>query len=375
MQLLFYILGCSVMEVIASNANPIHFYKEVKFPWDKREAPVCSNSTLCPKPNYTWQFYFDQLLAMGVKNYVFGGYAIKQNSEIELDWAPFARPWDKKEFESVRRRVKKRGGKILADLGYHLPDTFDRPAFLHSARAFAKRFAVDGFRLGLSFRATDEHNSDERNPQGYEEVGHGDRTKAEILLILSSSKSPFRFSTDEWQIMKKEGLGAVADTYFGFPWPSCNESKPPFNSIPFAEEVITNAIQAGVHPSMFVFEIPLFVPTGVCDVQDYGYSSAVYDDGADPRGNGSILYSDGRPLNPPEYFFSQPRAVEKVDLADEWGLNGIMLKGGGGWTEDLYPWDKDSLLHALAKKFRKGNHHPTMYHIHNRPPAGVFVAN
>ncbi|KAF4705717.1 hypothetical protein FOZ62_031330 [Perkinsus olseni] len=337
MQLLFYILGCSVMDVIASNAYSVHFYKEVKFPWDKREAPVCSNSTLCPKPNYTWHFYFDQLLAMGVKNYVFGGYAIKQNSKIELDWAPFARPWDKKEFESVRRRVKKRGGKILADLGYHLPDTFDRPAFLHSARAFAKRFAVDGFRLGLSF-----------GPQTNITVTR------EILKVTKKLglETALRFSTDDWQIMKKEGLGAVADSYFGFPWPSCNESKPPFNSIPFAEEVITNAIQAGVHPSMFVFEIPLFVPTGVCDVQDYGYSSAVYDDGADPRGNGSILYSDGRPLNPPEYFFSQPRAVEKVDLADEWGLNGIMLKGGDGWTEDLYPWNKDSLLHALAKKFR-----------------------
>ncbi|KAF4654664.1 hypothetical protein FOL46_008649 [Perkinsus olseni] len=83
--------------------------------------------------------------------------------------------------------------------------------------------------------------------------------------------------------------------------------------------------------------------------------SATFIEGADPRGNGSILYYKGNRLNPPEYFFSQPRAVEKVDLAGEYGLHGIMLEGGDGLTEELYPWDEDSLLHALASKFRWGN--------------------
>ncbi|KAF4654663.1 hypothetical protein FOL46_008648 [Perkinsus olseni] len=150
-QFVNYILGCSVMEAIATNADPVHFYKEVKFPWDVKEEPRCSNSTLCPKLNYTWHFYFDQLLAMGVKNYVFGGYEVTRNSTIELYWPPVARPWNKKHFESVRRRVKKRGGKILADLGYVLPGTFNRKAFLHSAIDFTRRFAIDGFRLDVPY--------------------------------------------------------------------------------------------------------------------------------------------------------------------------------------------------------------------------------
>ncbi|KAF4719485.1 hypothetical protein FOZ63_018723, partial [Perkinsus olseni] len=157
MQLLFYILGCSVMEATAVYANPVHFYKKVKFPWDVKEDPTCLNSTLCPTLNYTWQFYFDQLLGMGVKNFVFGGYAIKQNSTIRLDWEPIARPWNEKEFQYVKRRSEEKGGKILADFGFYRPAALNRTTFLSSAKDFIKRYPVDGFRLDLWLNDPDEN--------------------------------------------------------------------------------------------------------------------------------------------------------------------------------------------------------------------------
>ncbi|KAF4684204.1 hypothetical protein FOZ60_008120 [Perkinsus olseni] len=335
-QFVYYILGCSVMEVIASSANPVHFYKEVKFPWDVKEDPTCSNSTLCPTLNYTWQFYFDKLLGMGVKNFVFGGYAIKQNSTIRLDWEPFGHPWDEKEFEYVKRRSEEKGGKILADFGLYRPATLHRTTFLSSAKDFVKRYPVDGFRLDLWLNDLDENI----------------KVVREVLDITKKLglETALRFMADEWQIVKKEGLGTIADTYFSILWPSCDKSSPPFNSNQFAKKVITNATQAGVHPNTFVLEIPLFVPFRVCNVGGYGYSEAVYDAGADPRGNGSLLYFYGYHMDPPLYFFSQPRAVEKVDLADKSGLHGIMLQGDDISAQDLYPWDKGSLLYALAKK-------------------------
>ncbi|EER14926.1 hypothetical protein Pmar_PMAR027085, partial [Perkinsus marinus ATCC 50983] len=61
-----------------------------------------------------------------------------------------------------------------------------------------------------------------------------------------------------------------------------------------------------------------------------GYSNAIYDFGADPRGNGSFFLAEGEAY----YFFSQTRAIEKVALAKKYGLHGIGLDGSDSMMMD-----------------------------------------
>ncbi|KAF4688556.1 hypothetical protein FOZ60_002613 [Perkinsus olseni] len=93
----------------------------------------------------------------------------------------------------------------------------------------------------------------------------------------------------------------------------------------------------------FYKEIPL-IAHATYDVGYIGYSNVIYDFGGDPKGNGSL----GNPGGAAIYFFSQPRATEKITLAKNLGLYGIALEASNGDTSDLFPWDEDSLFYALA---------------------------
>ncbi|KAF4680832.1 hypothetical protein FOZ60_012883 [Perkinsus olseni] len=334
----FYILGCSAVEAITSNRNHLQFYKEIRYPWYNKEWPSCSKRTLCPSSsNYTWNYTFGQLLGSRVKNFVFGGYAIGQNAEIERDW-PRDRDWPEDEFKDLKAHVESLGGKILLNLGRYIADTFNKTAFGHSVKNFTDRYPVDGFQVRMVF-------------EGSERRRHDPKHAKEILEVTKEAgeEAALWFSAKDWQKIKEAGLGEVADVNLVSLWPSCNESYPKFNTNQFAEKVINNATSAGVDPGSLVIEIPLFVANS-CEVEDVGYSDAILDYGAPPTGNGSILYDHGYRIHP-RYFFSQTRAVEKVDLAREYGLHGILLHGGDGWTQDLYPWDDNSLINALSKKF------------------------
>ncbi|KAF4706721.1 hypothetical protein FOZ62_004647, partial [Perkinsus olseni] len=54
-----------------------------------------------------------------------------------------------------------------------------------------------------------------------------------------------------------------------------------------------------------------------------------------PRGIGSVIFAEGRGF----YFFSQRRAVSKIELAKKHGLRGIGLLGSDDLLAGLYPWD------------------------------------
>ncbi|KAF4691335.1 hypothetical protein FOZ60_015741 [Perkinsus olseni] len=117
----------------------------------------------------------------------------------------------------------------------------------------------------------------------------------------------------------------IADTYLVTIGPSYFEEISTFNTDRFAEEVINNATRAGVDLNTLVMTLN-------------------YDLGADPKGNGSVIFAEGRGF----YFFSQRRAVSKIELAKKHGLRGIGLLGSDDLLADLYPWDERSLLYGLA---------------------------
>ncbi|KAF4688557.1 hypothetical protein FOZ60_002614 [Perkinsus olseni] len=298
-------------EFTSPHGNNLELYKAINFPWNVKEVPICFNSTLCPREaSYTWDHYFDYLV----------------HGKITV-FPEFYLPWDKTGFEALRRRVDAGGGKILADLRLN-SNYFNKTAFLKSAATFVKDYRVDGFFVRLPF-------NDAEAFQPLEDVFEA----AKKLNILSS----LWFSSDDWKRVKEKGLGKKADINFVTLWPNYADQIQDFNTDCFAGAVINNVTKAGIDLNKLVMTIPLLARAN--EHSDSGYSGAIYDCGGDPKGNGSIACSPGDDF----YFFSQRRAIDKIGVAKKHGLHGIALSGGDFLlAADLYPWDKDSLIHALA---------------------------
>ncbi|KAF4683171.1 hypothetical protein FOZ60_009524 [Perkinsus olseni] len=128
------------------------FYKAIAFPWVIREFPWCCSAPRCPnRTTYTWDYYFGQLLDMGVRNYILGGNRVNRESRIERVERQFYPPWDISGFMSLKHEVDCRGGRILADLGlFWFPswkETLNKTAFLESVAKFITDYPVDGFIL------------------------------------------------------------------------------------------------------------------------------------------------------------------------------------------------------------------------------------
>ncbi|KAF4754293.1 hypothetical protein FOZ63_005601, partial [Perkinsus olseni] len=204
----------------------------------------------------------------------------------------------------------------------------DKAAFHESAREFIKDYPVDGFQVVLA-------PSDSGVTVPLKEL-----LEAINELNLHSA---FSFATDDWHRVNTSGLARIADTNFVTVWPVNDDYVPMFNTDGYAEESLHNATLAGADASSLVFTIPLNAHA-TYDVGYIGYSNVIYDFGGDPKGNGSL----GNPGGAAIYFFSQPRATEKITLAKNLGLYGIALEASNGDTSDLFPWDEDSLFYALA---------------------------
>ncbi|KAF4684876.1 hypothetical protein FOZ60_007184 [Perkinsus olseni] len=302
----------------------VEFYKEVQFPWAIKEVPECGNSTLCPeKANYTWDYYFDYLLNKGVRSFLLGGYVVSRSKIVQE--VPFYPQWDKGRFAALSKRVRAMGGKVLAELGSYKDKAFDKATFHESVAKFTKDYPVDGFRVSWPFWGLD-----------------GAKPLKELLEDIKElgMESAFWFAPTDWKSVRESGLGSVADLNFVVLWPETDDDNAVFNTNAFAEKAIENATLAGVSRDKLALEIPLYMPPGE------GYSNAIYDLGGDPKGNGSVMDSPYGLY----YFFSQPRAIEKIALARKHGLHGIQLRGGdaGNDIQDLYFFDPDSLFYALA---------------------------
>ncbi|EER02789.1 hypothetical protein Pmar_PMAR022214 [Perkinsus marinus ATCC 50983] len=230
----------------------------------------------------------------------------------------FYGPWSKTGFKALRKRADAAGRVILAQLGSYLKTTFDKASFMESAKEFVKIFPVDGFSVGI--RTSD--------PSRYQLV------KELVAAIKELNLRPE---------LKQTGIGKMVDNAVLLPWPSdTNESIENFNTNRVAEYMIKDAVKAGVDFNKLIFYIPL-IARATYSSSVLGYSNVICF-GADPRGNGSVIFPDGSGY----YFFSQTRAIEKVDLAKKYGLHGVGLQGGESSDNDLYPWDTDSLFHAIA---------------------------
>ncbi|KAF4672133.1 hypothetical protein FOL47_000849 [Perkinsus chesapeaki] len=324
----------------------IMFYKWVDYPWVFKEGPFCRDGTLCPESqNYTWDFYFDKLLDIGGESFVLGDYNIK-NSEF-VNYSGFE--WDMCGFDDLKRRVEDKNDLIFVGLEPKYDDqivTFNTDAFAEEA---IKNASLTGAKpenmvLAIPLIARAVHPASD---MGYSNMiydfnadpkGNGSvisssnntyyffsQTRAGIIRTIQELNltAAFHFGTTSWEVAHERGIPAAADLNFVGLWPTYKGQVVTFNTDAFAEEAIKNATLA-----------------------DMGYSSMIYDFHADPKGNGSVIFSPGNGY----YFFSQTRAVDKLRLVKQHGLHGVMLESGYDMLEDLYPWDESSLFYALATK-------------------------
>ncbi|KAF4741481.1 hypothetical protein FOZ62_031459 [Perkinsus olseni] len=307
----------------------LEFYKLVAYPWNIREVSSCFNPALCPpEANYTWDYYFDQLFDLDVKRFVMGGYSVT-NSRIKVD-PPFYHPWNKSGFSALKSRVESEGGKILAALEVYADNNFNKTAFAESVAEFTRDYPVDGFRVSYlpGFPIPPRK-------QILEAVNELGMTSA---LWFDPVGSTATFQPSDWEIVDKSGLGRVADINFVPLMPMNDEDITVFSTDRFAEKIIANATRAGINPHTLVLHIPLLAES-IDGKNGVGYSNAIFDMRGDPQGDGSVANFR---------FFSQPRAIDKIELARKHGLRGIALQASYDMSADLYPWDRRSLCYALA---------------------------
>ncbi|KAF4686363.1 hypothetical protein FOZ60_005373, partial [Perkinsus olseni] len=309
-----------------SPSSHLEFYKDLTYPWAVKEAPICFNQTLCPQnPNYTWDDYFEYLLDKGVKNFVFGGLMmVRSDIRFILEYNSTSR-WNQTGFMALRKRVRARGGRILGDMVdaqgmYGKP--FNKTLFRENVAKFVKLFPVDGFRIAEFLPYSG---------QTAEHVKEALETIIELGLISSIRLQPGKLDA-----FAKGKLAGIANITFLSLRPRYNDNHDTaaFNTDRFAVQAILNASAAGVDPGKIV-------------LAHVGYSMLIYAFHANPQGNGTWHNKYGGDY----YFFSQPRAVDKIKVAHEHGLHGISLQESlpEQARADLFPWNNYSLFHALVE--------------------------
>ncbi|KAF4672200.1 hypothetical protein FOL47_000783 [Perkinsus chesapeaki] len=322
-----YVLSVSALAA----ASRLEFYKGIYNPWNIKESPFCSNKTLCPEePDFTWDSYFDRLLSMGGQRFILGGYHLSDSSIVPR----FEAPWNETAFLDFSNKVKSESGSILASLEIADNRHFNEKIFTTRVQSFIKKYPVSGFVLGPVWSRTDMTGL------------------KEVLTILKkwNLTSALSFLCNEWQVLDASGLARIADLSIVMLWPSCDQV-PVFNTDDHAKEAIKNATSAGAKLEGLILQVPLSAiatPSRKKYPPSEGFSHMVYDLGADPKGNGSVILD--KTIQGGYYFFSQTRLVDKIALARQYKLRGIMLEGGSASTQDLFPWDKSSLFYAMASE-------------------------
>ncbi|KAF4683172.1 hypothetical protein FOZ60_009525 [Perkinsus olseni] len=169
-------------------------------------------------------------------------------------------------------------------------------------------------------------------PYGYSSAILDLHAKPDGFGVVTDHCFPSRY----WHRVEAAGMGSIADLNFV----SLSPSDPDFITDCYAKRVIKNATLAGVKKETLVLGISVSAYP-----RAQGYSTAILDYHADPKGDGVIKLSGGN-----IYFNSQKRATDKLLLAERFGLHGIYLGAGFFFFQDLLPWDKRSLFYALARR-------------------------
>ncbi|EER14925.1 hypothetical protein Pmar_PMAR027084, partial [Perkinsus marinus ATCC 50983] len=103
---------------------------------------------------------------------------------------------------------------------------------MESARAFVKKYPVDGFNLGILPYDLSEY-----------------QLLKELVAAIKelNLRACLWFITSHWQEIKRTGLGKIVDSASVSLWPSDNkESIENFNTDRFAEDTIKDVVKAGV---------------------------------------------------------------------------------------------------------------------------------
>ncbi|KAF4672900.1 hypothetical protein FOL47_011251 [Perkinsus chesapeaki] len=266
----------------------------------------------------------------GAKRFILAGYSIIDSKIIQDP--PFSPPWDKTDFANLKKKVSDAGGLIWLQFErIYGKGKFDESLFRESARQFIQNYSVDGFLFDL------------QKPE----------VAKDAYRILSTVKAlgktaVLQYWPEAEKAVKKTGLGALADYTVVYLTPYFDKSLTKvFNTDKFAINRVGSAIKAGANAKAIILRIPLLARADY-ESSDSGYSSAIFDMHGDPKGSGSIIFPKGKGY----YFFSQPRAVEKVILVKKMGLHGIMIDPPYSETTDIYPWDDRSIFYALAQSVK-----------------------
>ncbi|KAF4689469.1 hypothetical protein FOZ62_015648, partial [Perkinsus olseni] len=139
--------------------------------------------------------------------------------------------------------VEARGGKILLKLDGYVYRNFNKTFFGESLTRVLSKFPIHGILHVLPATVP--------NWASLDEATEIIREMMEILKCLGLDTA-LRFWPGDWPRMLQQGLGKIADTYFAPLWPSCDPSKPAFDTNAYAEEIIKSSTGAGVDPKALV---------------------------------------------------------------------------------------------------------------------------
>ncbi|KAF4659352.1 hypothetical protein FOL47_007607 [Perkinsus chesapeaki] len=306
-----YLVICTLV-----TARRLEFYKYIDNPWVELETPRCDNRLLCPSLNYIWDSYFDTLLSSCLNRFVLGGYMV-EDSHIVKDLPELGDSWDDKSFA----RLKEKGSRPGRGLYWH-------PWSYLTVWAFMERYPVDGFIC----------HSHHRDAALLRQVVFALK-KLNVTVGLS-----LLFTTAEY--MRDLGLVNITDINFLYLLPQSNDQVALFNTDDFAGNALMNYTLVGGKPESVVLSI---MPYAAYAYPALGkaYSEIVYTLHGDPKGSGSVVYEKSPGEYRTYYFFSQPRAIEKITLAKIYSLRGLMVSYFDTYR-DLFPWDPSSLYYTVA---------------------------
>ncbi|KAF4698927.1 hypothetical protein FOZ62_031735 [Perkinsus olseni] len=255
----------------------------------------------------------------GTRNFILPGYVLQNNMIVYDKMFSQLEAWDKSKFMALRKRVKAKGGKIVAYLRRGLQDQFkdfDKEILKSSVREFVEAYPVDGFWMVNDWFDEDQLAVTKKRFEAFKELG-----------IVTTVKSNYY----EWHRALETGIPQLADLSVVTLGPrvkgeASDSERGLFLTDAIAEKAIKNATEAGVQAAKLILEISSVAKT--YDKSDDPRASSIthYHDvitkfGADPDGDGTVFGPDGRLY----YFYSRTRAIGKVRLARRFGLHGIAV--------------------------------------------------
>ncbi|EER13492.1 hypothetical protein Pmar_PMAR000079 [Perkinsus marinus ATCC 50983] len=303
-------------------------YKYIPSAWGRKEIPSCWSHQCPHSANFTWDFYWDQILKLGVRNLVLGGCKFYVPGKL--------RCWRRSKLAALKERVASRGGKILVDLDFDGPfNLFNETLIVNTIHKLSKYYSGVGIRVTYGPEYFDKRSMVKILKLAVETVN-----KLNMISAIRSELGINYLGPSDWNILKQSGLLRIVKLMFVdvVAWP---KRTPLFITDKFSEDLIANATRAGLDTDRMILQINPCTPQINGD-DTMGYANMILDAHCDPNGNGTCKFYE-------MYFnyFPQHLIKSKIPLAKKHGLHGLSMDRNYPEQTDLLPWDQRSMFYTL----------------------------